>query len=345
MNRALRNSKYFFRYYYKQMILILFVIFSILMFRGYAFSQEQYDNSAGFERLAYDMIDEIAGTKTTEEISKSVEVTYTGDSVSISGISVSGVAPVLKKINDISKALAITFLIVSFGISLINMRPNDTTEEEIFKRMIILSLGIILCTKALDVCMTLANIGSQVASRVSEVAPVITGDNGFSITDSFKDVIYESSNKHEATGFDRFFEVLGNVSASVYYCLQLVIPWIALKAAWVLMNVVCWGRAIEILVLAAFSPMAFADIIEPNNLGSSPGMRFIKNFFALSLSGALIITVVIICQAINTTMLGNTITGEQSVIGVVWKMVVIGFAQCAMALKANQVAKTALGMG
>ena len=348
MNHAIHNAGYFVRYYYRQIILLLLIITGLCLCRGYALTQEQYDE-AGFDKVVYDWIDEMAGTQTAKDVAKAVEVTYNGSSVSISGVEVSGVAPVLTKLNDVVKMLAMTFLIVSFGISLLNMRPNDTTEEEIFRRLVMLVLGIILCSYALDICMTLANIGSQVAAKISNIIPD-AGGGANSMVNDFKDYVYSQCHPDSSiiwwkNPMEFVVNHIACTGKAIYFILQLLFPWLILKGTGIFVNVICWSRAIEILLLSAFSPLAFADIIEPNNLGSSPGMRFIKNFIALTLSGALIITAIIICQSINAAMLGNTVTGDQKVIDAVWKMVVVGLAQVSMVMKANQIAKSALGMG
>ena len=121
----------------------------------------------------------------------------------------------------------------------------------------------------------------------SDYAGISPAATSTGLGDTIKDYIYAQTHQKAAVGagvFEKIGNAAGNFGRAAGFYLQMFLPWVMMKAVGVVINITCWSRAIEILVLASFSPLAFADIMDPSNVSSSAGMRFIKNFFALSLT-------------------------------------------------------------
>lgn len=348
MYRAIRNTKNFIRYYYRLIIICLILASGLIFSRAYALTDEQYEDSNGITQYAYRLVDDVVGQDSVEEAMEAVTVAFDDAGVTMGGVTISGVGDVLGKINDIALVLGVIFVGMTFLISLLNMREQDIVEEEVFKRMVFLGIGIVMCVYAKPICMALANVGSGVAQLVAGVMPESTTED---IAGTIKDYMYEQTHM-EAAGsgwFEQLKTGAGNIGRGIGFVLQLWIPSLIMKIANIIVNVICWSRAIEILILAAFSPLAFADIIEPNNLSSSPGIRFIKNFFALSLSGAFIVTIMIMCQSISSSLLAlpaeETADEMAGFADITWRLVTVGIAEVGLVMKANSLAKAVLGLG
>ena len=347
MSRAIRNTKYFIKYYYRQIIICLILAAGLFMSRSYALTDEQIEDS-GWIKPLYTWVDDIVGTEAAEQAVDSVTVAFDENGVTLGDVTIDGVGSVISKINDVSLALAVIFLGMTFLISLLNMREQDIVEEEVFKRLVFLGIGIVLCVYAKTICMGIANIGSGVAQILANISPA---SNGNTLGDEIKDYIYEQTHV-TSTGsgwWDKLQNGVGNIGRGIGFYLQLFIPWLIMKVVGIIISVICWARAIEILILAAFSPLAFADIIEPNNLSSSPGVRFVKSFFVLSLAGAFIVTVIIMCQSISASLLAAQIPdvyNDEAVTfaAATWKLVTVGLAEVGLVMRANQLAKTVLGL-
>lgn len=182
---------------------------------------------------------------------------------------------------------------------------------------------------------SIANIGSAVVGRVSAVAT-----SNMPNYDALCQEIYDNcSSAKKATGtIDWLKSTASDFVNGVGYILQLFIPWIASMIAGVIVKFVCWSRFIEILILAIISPLSFADISKGSSEHSN-ALRAIKNMIALSLSGAMILLICIICNQIQ----GALIT-EADFTTSVWNCVMVALVQMGLVSRANEVVKQGLGM-
>ncbi len=135
--------------------------------------------------------------------------------------------------------------------------------------------------------------------------------------------------------------------------LQLMIPSIAMYTVSLITNVVCWSRAFEILILSTFAPLAFADATDiDHQFGRGGGARFIKNVMALSISGAIIIFVMALSSNISINILADAMGvvegASYSITNFLARtgdLLIVGFAQAGLVLKAQSMGKTICGVG
>lgn len=87
---------------------------------------------------------------------------------------------------------------------------------------------------------------------------------------------------------------------------MMLIPWAATLLVRVAIYFLTYGRAIEIGVRAAFSPLGCADLI--NGGANSNGFRYIKKMLAISVQGGIMLIVVIFACNLVNSMLMDTVS-------------------------------------
>lgn len=86
--------------------------------------------------------------------------------------------------------------------------------------------------------------------------------------------------------------------------LSMFIPWLAVKCANIVIDVLIYSRSLEILVLAQMAPIAFGFMSE-SGLGSSTGMRYLKNMMALALQGVVVVVILSMTSSIIVGYMTN----------------------------------------
>lgn len=127
-------------------------------------------------------------------------------------------------------------------------------------------------------------------------------------------------------------------------CVKLFIP---SKLSWLstmLAKSVCWVRAIELVIMIAFSPLAFVSLN-----GHSPidgVIRFFKAFFAVCIQGAIILFTVQVCSILRTTLFAdwaNATTGDTGFFSMLYNVVIITAAQAGLVARSKSIAQSILG--
>lgn len=130
-------------------------------------------------------------------------------------------------------------------------------------------------------------------------------------------------------------------------CWDLFIP---SKLSWLstmLAKSICWIRAIELIVMTAFSPLAFVSLN-----GHSPidgVIRFFKSFFAICIQGAIILFTVQVCSILRTTIFTDYAkdvfihTDGTGFFGMLYNVVIITAAQAGLVARSKSIAQSILG--
>ena len=83
-----------------------------------------------------------------------------------------------------------------------------------------------------------------------------------------------------------------NVAALLGMLVIALISWIVVIAAYVIALVVSWARALQIYIMAAFSPIPLSLLAEDET--RQMGVGYLKNFSAVCLAGVIIL-VLLVC--------------------------------------------------
>ena len=358
-------SKNFIRYYWKRILLAILALAMMAGMLAFAVDEEPYygEMSGLLKSLKDAELEYLIGGSTVDDVADEVAITFTGDikagnlSVAIGDINLDTIGPILKGVNDVAILLATLMLFISFMLSMLGMREQEIIEEEVIKKLLFLGIGLALCFYAKDICMGIANIGSSVAKGVAKTTTEAT--DKIDTLDTINDYIDSMATpipkdpKGIPEKLDAFGKGVGNSFNYLVWIIFFALPWLIAAGCRLAITLRIWGRAIEILLLAAFSPVAFSDIMDTNNISSSQGVRFVKNFAALALSGVFIIGSLAICRGLSASVLGSTV-GAALVDGgkvsftelakLLSNLILISVVQVGMVSKANQLSKTVLGL-
>lgn len=123
----------------------------------------------------------------------------------------------------------------------------------------------------------------------------------------------------------------------------LIIPTIFGLLARLSIYVVCIGRALEIIVRLALSPIAVADVFG-NGLNSG-GFRYIKKFLAVTLQGAVIIVIIHIMGTLNATLAipPDNDTSVSALFGNLMKVVFVNLAGVSLIIKSQSIVNDVVG--
>lgn len=357
---TLRNTGHFIRYYRKRLILITVMVLLSAFFVGFAARPADWMDKPGYMNgITFDWLDEMLSGSVAQDVADQVQITYdeTG-SITIGSYTVPGISAVITAANDMCKGIAILFLIITFFIQLLSMRSMDQMDEEFTRRLIMLVVGFAFVYGSMQMSLTIANVGSQLAQKIATTSALSASPSAVSSVEAIKGVIYDETHvepyDHAEGGIDFVgpidkIQTFGeNAMTSFGYMIQLFVPWLAMKAVRAVLFMVVWGRAFEIMALATFSPLAFMEVPDVHHIGHGPGMRFIKNMLALSVSGAIIVFITLMANAVDVAILNQVIAGAGSGFGAVMSgimsMVVIGLAEVGLVTKSQQIARTVVGM-
>ena len=310
-----------------------------------------------FKRVCH-MLDDIIDTDNIDSVKEKIEITLTEGQSSIAGYEVNQLGTIMTEVNDICKMVAGIICICTFFMSIINMRTSETTDEELLRRFIILVMCFALCINAMRICFVIINSGTEISKLIMEKYTLVASDQQ-SVIDSVKAVIYTDCHQNKVAlndgtmhPFDEFgawiSDNINNMMTSVGYWVQLIPGWLCMRITGIVISVICWSRALEALVISIFSPLSFANALDSSHIEHSDGIRFIKNVIAIGISGAIIMVVMIIANGVIFEILSTSFTGIEDMnmlTDAIWPVIVIGFAECGMAMKAGQIAKTVCGVG
>lgn len=123
----------------------------------------------------------------------------------------------------------------------------------------------------------------------------------------------------------------------------LIIPTIFGLLARLSIYVVCIGRALEIIVRLALSPIAVADVFG-NGLNSG-GFRYIKKFLAVTLQGAVIVVIIHIMGTLNATLAipPDNDTSVSALFGNLMKVVFVNLAGVSLIIKSQSIVNDVVG--
>lgn len=129
------------------------------------------------------------------------------------------------------------------------------------------------------------------------------------------------------------------VLKSIGVICQLLVPWLAALVMKGVASFLCYSRLIEMMLRAMAAPIAFGDFFSEGLHGA--GWRFLKNFMAIALQGALIYLICVLFSSIISSMF-DPASGD-SFMTVVVKYFVFCFSAVALMFKSLSLSKELLG--
>lgn len=329
------NNIHFYKKGIGTAIFVYFILmFSLAAFTGYC-SYTQGEGLVGFiqnwiiDIFGGDVISDVRGLTYIEFNSATNTFTVGGIALNTIGGLISGIYNVFK---NLGYMLLITYLLIGL---MEDISFNQLYMEKMVKKVMFFCIGLALISKSMDLVYFIANIGSGLVNKISTVAI----QNMPSYDALCQEVYDKCTTAESAEGIkDKLLANIADFTNQVGYILQLFIPWLISKVAYIIVQFTCWSRFLEVLIMAIMSPLSFADISKGSG-DRSNAMRAVKNVIALSLSGAMILLICIICNQIQGSLITAADFGTS-----IWNCVLISVVQMGLVHRANDIVKQGLGM-
>lgn len=206
-----------------------------------------------------------------------------------------------------------------------NNNLHDTNiMEVIYKSLIKLAIAIPIVTHVYDITMGIFELGAwTVRQSVGAINDSTNIDIGLSI-DTIKANLLEMETSWLTIGY-----------LVILVITAFIVSW-ALKAIYIVINVVVIGRMIEIYMYCCLGPIPFTSIL--NKDMSSMGQNYIKSIVALALQGLLMM----LCVGIYAALVqGLTISDAELEMGLL-KILLMSIVLCFSLIKTGSVAKSIL---
>lgn len=325
--------------FYKGRIVTMLFVYMVLMFCLSAFVGFcAYNRGDGLVGFIQGWIIDIFGGSVIEEVRglTYIEFNSASNTFSVGSVTINTLGSLITSIHRIFKNLGYMLLIGYLLIGLMeDLSFNQMYAEKMVKKMMFFCIGLALVANSMDVVYFIANIGASIVNQVGAVAV----ENMPNYDALCQEVYDKCTTAEDATGIkDKLLANIKDYANQIGYILQLFIPWLVSKVAYIMVQFVCWSRFLEILLMGIMSPLSFADITKGGGDHSST-MRAIKNVIALSVSGAMILLICIVCNQIQGSLIQTANFGTS-----IWNCVLISVVQMGMVHRANDIVKQGLGM-
>lgn len=250
---------------------------------------------------------------------------------------------VIPSLYKIFQNLGIMVMIMYFGAGLLeDLSFNQMYTEKLVKKFVFLVIGVVLISKSMDLVYGIANIGSSVVLKAYNLVTK-TGINTPALDDVKAEIWADIYTVDPDEGnIKKLLHNMADLGVQIGYVTQMFIPWVINKLCWVLLQVVCWSRFIELTLMAIVSPIALSDISK-GDVNTSNTSRAIKNVIALSMSGSIILLAVIIGSSIQASIFADAVTSN-TFGSLCWEQVIVGIVQVGVCFRASDITKMALGI-
>lgn len=197
--------------------------------------------------------------------------------------------------NSVIRPLALLLMFIYFTIALVDkMSQENFTWEQLWRQIAMLLVSKFIIEHGFEILKLCFDIGMAIAADIQ--AWTGYGGDTASGVENAEEII---NNFKEGLGLTGVLSVLGDLVMFVY----LLLPW---ALSWIIrlcVSVICYTRVIEIYLRATWAPVAMADFFHSGLQGT--GARFLKNFLAVCLQGAVILVIAILFSKLMNGLVAN----------------------------------------
>ena len=330
----------------------------LLVLVSAAFAKEATEPSKLLE-LSMKMVDDITDTKELEEINDLVAVRFGEADMKVGGVTITGLNGTLAAVNNICQNIAVLIAVITFCIGYAAAMAQGQNYMEIMaKRFLGLVVCLALIANAMTICFFLANIGTGLAEAVTDYAGLDSAEGDYAErVAEIKDAMYAECTKEpkELDGWHPVKQGLENFSTKMdnhivtpfSYILAFLFPWLIQKAVWVIVKFICWGRAVEIIILACLSPLAMCNVTNGHGMGNGNAERFLRQFGAVCIQGAIIIVTLYICSQLQVSVFAASLvegTDPDTLGNTCWNMAAISLVMAGLSSRSQGIAQKLMAL-
>ena len=214
------------------------------------------------------------------------------------------VLDLVKLVYDAVMSVALMLVFIYFLLALVEKLSSETfTWEHLVKQLALLLVSKFVLENGMVIIEYCFEIGLGLFNEVTAVLET-------------QDYFKNSELGHVNTTYEEFKNILGvgeggsflkKLFAPVIVFAVLIFPWLFSFIGEILMKLVMYSRIIDIYLRAMAAPIAFADFYHGGL--QSAGFRYLKNFLAVGLQGALIMMIVSIYSILVATVVPTGFNG------------------------------------
>lgn len=234
--------------------------------------------------------------------------------------------------------VATMLMLIYFIIGLVDkMTSENFTWEQLFRQMCMLLVSYFLIDHALDLMALFYSVGLTFVNEIDAFMDA----NGFgnksdtTYVDDAKKLLDEYQEKLFGDG------AIGNFFAGFVVMIFMFIPFIAAWGVKIAVIIICYTRLIELFLRTIFAPVALADFFHQGFQGA--GWRYLKNYLAVSLQGAVILCIAMLFSALISVTAPND--GGLDIFGYIGMVLAFTFSGAALMFKSLSFTKELLGTG
>lgn len=330
--------------YHKKALTVTGIIFALLVIVNMI---SVYATGSGVLNLAFSMLDFLADSSRYNDIADMLAVTVSEGETRIGGRQINGMWGIVSTINNTAQSYATMILVVTFGIGLFNtIVTQQVNIELVIKKYLMLAACIFLVTQSMDISLAFCGLGNSLASKVSAASADSTD------IAALKETMTDECNQEvpaNAHWWDHILiKIENNVVTPFAYCLALFIPYVVHWICWLLVQIKCIARGVEVIALSALSPFACCMIQDGHsNFGNGSAARLFKNVAAVALQGVIIIVAMQVSSSLSVGAFDALIQGgfSASELGnAAWTSCMAGVAACALSMQSLSIAQKVLGL-
>ncbi len=250
--------------------------------------------------------------------------------------------------NNVMKPVALSLMLIWFLVAVMEKSASEQVSfEQLFMLFAKLFAAWFLINNGLQIFADLWSLGISLIDKIA--SPLGSNDNKVEIP--FLTEFLDNAKNGTTTGdlkplWKNLTGVewgngehpkdIGILTALGVMC-QLLIPWVATLILVACAYFICYSRLIEMMVRMLAAPIALSDFMSEGLHGA--GWRFLKNFLAICLQGALMAA---ICSLYPTIMTSVVTTSDDFWITTL-KYIAISFSAIALMFKSLSLAKELVG--
>jgi len=229
------------------------------------------------------------------------------DTLSVNLFSAGGkygaVLSVIRSLYNIAMPIGVMLMFIYFMLALVDKLSSETfTWEHLWRQLALLLATKYLMEHGFELLELLFNIGMSALASVSHIGSA----NVSAVTFDAAQIIEDFKASLNLSGIMKIFD-------GIIMFIYLLIPWVLSWLMRLFISIICYSRVIEIYVRAAFAPVALSDFFHSGLQGG--GWKYLKNFLAVSLQGAIILVIAIIYSSLFQSITIDATTGIFAFIG------------------------------
>lgn len=298
-----------------------------------------------FTKQLLEWSDTIFGGANIEELADIIKIKFGNDTVSLGSLGNEIDLSILNKIHKMFVNFGVMVATMFFCIGIYDeaCTGNIRAERIVFKCLGFM-ITLALVQIADDLVYSLANTGSDLITKINDY--VKTQD--MIGHDSIKELIVKDTTTADLIDADKHFikhtgkNFMDGMTAMGYFA-SMFLPYVFCLGCNMMIKVQALSRFFEIVLTATVSPVTVADLAK-GNVGQSGAIRAFKNIIALSLSGAVMMVILILSTSIRTGLLGDSIENGTGLTSALWNSVLICVVQLGLIKKSMEITKSALGL-